>query len=855
MPDTSHILSLPYILPAQAQKHVTHNEALRLLDVMVQLAVLSRALNAAPAVPVIGDRYIVAAAAVGAWAGQVGKIALYTVTGWQFFTPLAGWQAHVLAESVTVVYSGLVWATPPVVATVPMLGVNATADSTNRLSVQSAATLFSNAGAGHQVKVNKATVGDTASLLFQTGFSGRAEMGLAGNDSFAIKVSADGTTFTQALSVDPTGGSVSLAKPAILTGQASDPASPSNGTIWHNSTSGEIKVRAGGATQVVGGGGVTDGDKGDITVSGGGAAWAIDAGAVTLAKMASVATATILGRSTAGTGAPEALTATQARTVLNVADGATANSPNATLLARANHTGSQVASTISDFDAAVAANAAVAASTAKVTNATHTGDATGATALTLATVNANVGSFGSATAIPTFTINAKGLTTAAADVAIAIPSTQVTDFIEAAQDAIGAMVNTSLVYTDATPSLARAALTGDVTAPVGSNATTIANDAVTNAKLANMNAATIKGNNTGAAADPVDLTGTQTTAMLDTFTSALKGLVPASGGGTTTFLRADGTFAAPAGGGGAPGGASGKVQFNNAAAFDGAANVEIETGNLKLIHAADPAAPANGLLVYANLTAGRALPKIRGATNLPFELQQALHGASVFAVTPANGTSAPIAIGGVLTTLATISHVQTFASANRWQATKRTRFQTSTTAGNTSGVRTAYGQWFLGNAAGFGGFFFRAQFGMNINLNGGQKFCGMSLSALAIAGEPSGLTNMCGMGYDAVDASTGNWQFMRNDGSGVATKVDLGTSAARNTNDGYDLMMFVKPNSVELFVRIVNLQTGTVVLDTSYTTDVPAVNTALTFKCEVRNGAVAAADNIELAKAYIESDY
>ena len=49
-----------------------------------------------------------------------------------------------------------------------------------------------------------------------------------------------------------------------------------------------------------------------------------------------------------------------------------------------------------------------------VTNATHTGDATGDTALTLATVNANVGSFGSATAAPAITVNAKGLVTAAA---------------------------------------------------------------------------------------------------------------------------------------------------------------------------------------------------------------------------------------------------------------------------------------------------------------------------------------------------------------------------------------------------------------------------------------------------------
>ena len=998
MPDISPILSLPLILPAQAQKHVTHNEALRLLDVMVQLAVLNRNLNAAPALPAVGDRHIVAAGAVGVWAGQVGKIALYTSTGWQFFAPLQGWQAHVLAESMTVVYSGLAWSLPAAATAAPIFGVNATADTTNRLSVQATATLFSNVGAGHQVKVNKAAVGDTASLLFQNGFSGRAEMGLAGSDDFSLKVSANGATFNTAMTVaaasgivslpqgvssagfalkdagdatkvaqfslsglttgttrtftlpnttselavlagsqtftgaktfsggfttnlaevlfnhagagveatinkaavgdtasvvlktgfstraqfgligsnatalrvsadgsvfsdvfsaDPANGRMTIANPAILAGQAADPASPVNGMIWHNSTSGEVKVRAGGVSLIVGAsGGLSDGDKGDITVSGAGTAWAIDAGAVTLAKMASVATGTILGRVSAAIGVPEALTATQARTVLNVANGATANSADATLLARANHTGTQPAGTISDFDAAVTANAAVAASTAKVTNAAHTGDATGATALTLATVNANVGVFGSATAIPTFTINAKGLTTAAADVAIAIASGQVTDFTEAAQDAVGAMVNPSLIYTDATNTLVRAALTGEVTAPVGSNVMTITADAVTNAKLANMNAATIKGNNTGAPADPLDLTGTQTTAMLDTFTSALKGLVPASGGGTTTYLRADGTFATPAGGGGGtPGGASGKVQFNNAGVFDGAANVEIDAGNLRLIQTADPAAPANGLAIYANLTAGRALPKMRGATNLPFELQQALHGASVFAITPANGTSPPVALGGVLTTATTISHVQTFASVNRWQATKRTRFQTSITAGNASGVRTGYGQWFLGNAAGFGGFFFRAQVGTSINLAGGQKFCGLAFASTAIAGDPSGLLNMCGMGYDAADSSVGNWQFMRNDGVGVATKVDLGTGAARNSIDGYDLVMFVKPNSAELFVRIVNLQTGAVVLDTSYTTDVPAVNTALSFKCEVRNGAVAAADNIEIAKAYIESDY
>jgi hypothetical protein len=144
------------------------------------------------------------------------------------------------------------------------------------------------------------------------------------------------------------------------------------------------------------------------------------------------------------------------------------------------------------------------------------------------------------------TYDAKGLVTAGADATTAdiADSSNRRYVTDAQQTVIG---NTSGTNTgDQTITL-----TGDVTGSgTGSFAATIANDAVTNAKLANMATATIKGRTTAGSGDPEDLTGTQATTLLDTFTSSLKGLAPASGGGTSNFLRADGTWAAPSGGGG-----------------------------------------------------------------------------------------------------------------------------------------------------------------------------------------------------------------------------------------------------------------------------------------------------------------
>ena len=392
MADISPHLLLPYILAAQAQKHVTHNEALRLLDAVVQLSVLDRDRTAPPASPADGDRYIVASSATGLWAGWDLNVTTWVDGVWMRLVPRPGWLAWIADEASFAGWNGTIWKlvgvpqdvsdavfslvndvdptkralfslsgistattrtftlpntsselailagtqtftgnktfsgtltasgatatigtsaatatyglgtgatttgltktvnlgtggasgsntvvnigsaiagaggttvvnTPTVTfanavtavgmpqanLTAQLLGLGgATADATNRLSLNAPAVLLNNVGAGIEVTVNKASAANDAAFAFKTGFSARALIGLLGSDDFSFKVSPDGSTWNTGLTVDRATGRPNLPQGAVLGGLAADPSGRADGWIWFNTTAQRLRARADG---------------------------------------------------------------------------------------------------------------------------------------------------------------------------------------------------------------------------------------------------------------------------------------------------------------------------------------------------------------------------------------------------------------------------------------------------------------------------------------------------------------------------------------------------------------------------------------------------------------------------------
>lgn len=217
MPDTTPNLSLPLLLPAQAQKHVTHNEALQLLDMVTQLTFTSFQEVDPPTSPAAGEVHVVGDSATGDWAGQDGMIARFDGTGWQFFAPQEGFIGYRKDQQSVVMFTGSEWSGSLFnrLQDATRLGLNTIADATNPFTARLNSALWtaletSDGGNGDVIQVmNREAASHSAGLILQDAYVTRALIGLFESDALRLSVSPDGSQFRDGLIIDGASGVVS----------------------------------------------------------------------------------------------------------------------------------------------------------------------------------------------------------------------------------------------------------------------------------------------------------------------------------------------------------------------------------------------------------------------------------------------------------------------------------------------------------------------------------------------------------------------------------------------------------------------------------------------------------------------
>lgn len=205
MPETkTKNLEITYLSQNQTNKEILVNEGFLKIDSLLNNGAISKSTATPPTSPNEGDLYIITdSGATGDWLGQENKLTYYLESkGWVILSPNEGITLWVNDENKLYTFDGTNWITSSEFDNLSELGINATADSTNRLAVKSNAILLDNNGSDSQVKVNKSSATDTASHLFQTNYSGRAEFGLTGDDDFHVKVSSDGASWNEAIKIN-----------------------------------------------------------------------------------------------------------------------------------------------------------------------------------------------------------------------------------------------------------------------------------------------------------------------------------------------------------------------------------------------------------------------------------------------------------------------------------------------------------------------------------------------------------------------------------------------------------------------------------------------------------------------------
>ena len=283
------------------------------------------------------------------------------------------------------------------------------------------------------------------------------------------------------------------------------------------------------------------------------------------------------------------------------------------------------------------------------------------------------------------------------------------------------------------------------------------------------------------------------------------------------------------------------------------------------IAASNPVAPpADSLSFYARKISGRVLPKWMPPSGLDNPVQPALFGNNIIMYAPSSGTTVT---GGFGTTWAkgggagTVSHPTPSSTAPAiFNQMKRTRHANAVTTTNQEmgigSVASGLPQFWNGNAAGLGGYFFFCRFAIGLwAANTCRLFVGMTAAASAIVSTDTIPANSIGVLHITTDGANVLNFVSKNATTQTLASITGATIAAGQV---FDFYMYLKPNDTTLYYRLDDVNAGTTLVDTSATATLPVNTTFLGPVAYMSNGTANITANtvaIDVNRIYVESDH